>query len=546
MSASLPPRPSLDHLKKQAKALLKAHRSGDRRSCSSLKQHLPRFALKSDAEILAAEVSLHDAQCVIAREHGFGHWSAMRLAVLTGAEPRREEGRARSVPALRGLDEKLRHHIEALGFSTVGSYRIWCHRQGLYTGLDKSDAQLRQEAEWRREHPPRPAPRPDYRPSQARFITRAYEGDEDIWGGWKRPFEGVDDEGERAALHRLLLHCEKYARIRGPMVPLARCHRDWLRPVEEWFPTSENPEKQLFELTRWLLGREDAGPVVGFRERQGPEAPDRYEEARVRQGGRTVLTPADVASYQELGYVRVPQAFPREAALEIQDFMWSELERMHGFRRDDASTWELPGWKPSQWTRLGLNKTKDHAVYDAISSPRLMGAIEELAGAEAAASKQSWGGFGVIFPKGGGQKWDVGHRWTCYPDPYLDFSGRMGTKTFYSDVRPQGGGPLVAQGSHRLLMSFCERLHSNELRRTLSTLRSRFLRSHPWLTELTGKARGEGDRVRRFMEEATTIDGVEVRVVELTGEPGDAFLCHSGLLRGGNNNCTSAPTFVRG
>lgn len=546
MSACLPPRPSLDHLKKQAKNLLKAHRSGDPQACSSLKQHLPRFSLKSDSEILAAGISLHDAQCVIAREHGFDHWSAMRTAVLAGADHRWGQGPAGGVRTLGSLNERLRDHIQTLGFSTVGSYRIWCHREGLYSGLDKSDAQLRQEVERRREHPPRPAPRPDYRPSQARFITRAYEGDDDIWGGWKRPFEGVEDEGERAALHRLLLHCEKYARIGGPMAPLARCHRDWLRPVEEWFPTSQNPKKQLSELTRWLLGREDAGPVVGFHERQGPEASERYEEARVRHGGRAVLTPADVASYQELGYVRVPEAFPREAALEIQDFMWSELERMHGFRRDDPSTWKLPGWKPSQWTRLGLNKTKDNAVYDAISSPRLMGAIEELAGAEAAAVKQSWGAFCVSFPEGRDQLWDVGCRWTCYPSPQLDFSGSVVTPTFYSDVGPGGGGRLIVQGSHRLLMSYCDELQPGELRRRTGALVNRFLRSHPWLAELTGKSRGRGDRVRRFMEETTTIDGVDVRVVELTGEPGDAVLCHPGLLRGSSCNCTRTPSFVRG
>jgi hypothetical protein len=42
----------------------------------------------------------------------------------------------------------------------------------------------------------------------------------------------------------------------------------------------------------------------------------------------------------------------------------------------------------------------------------------------------------------------------------------------------------------------------------------------------TGQAPSPEDRVGAFMDRETIVDGVPLRVVELTGEPGDMVLCH--------------------
>ena len=64
---SLPPQPSLEQLKNQARDLLKAHKSRDPEVCARLGKALPRLSKSSDAQILQAKVSLRDAQLVIAR-----------------------------------------------------------------------------------------------------------------------------------------------------------------------------------------------------------------------------------------------------------------------------------------------------------------------------------------------------------------------------------------------------------------------------------------------------------------------------------------------
>ena len=78
MSArTLPSNPNLEQLKKQAKALLKAHRSNDAEAISRLRASVPQLANASDAQIREAKFALLDAQAVIAREYGFEHWQAL-------------------------------------------------------------------------------------------------------------------------------------------------------------------------------------------------------------------------------------------------------------------------------------------------------------------------------------------------------------------------------------------------------------------------------------------------------------------------------------
>ena len=81
MSKSLPPSPSLEQLKKQAKDLRKAHRSADPEAAERIAVNLPRLAGASAGEIFATEFSLQEAQHIIAREYGCQHWE-MLLAVV--------------------------------------------------------------------------------------------------------------------------------------------------------------------------------------------------------------------------------------------------------------------------------------------------------------------------------------------------------------------------------------------------------------------------------------------------------------------------------
>ena len=68
----LPPNPNLDHLKHQAKDLLKAHAARNPGVAQRIREFHPRFTRNAtDAEIFGAQLRLSDAQLTIARESRF-------------------------------------------------------------------------------------------------------------------------------------------------------------------------------------------------------------------------------------------------------------------------------------------------------------------------------------------------------------------------------------------------------------------------------------------------------------------------------------------
>lgn len=80
MATQLPDRPNLEQLKHQAKDLLRAARAHDAEALRRFRL-LPAFAKRSDVDLTSHSLALHDAQSVIAREHGFDSWNDLRERV---------------------------------------------------------------------------------------------------------------------------------------------------------------------------------------------------------------------------------------------------------------------------------------------------------------------------------------------------------------------------------------------------------------------------------------------------------------------------------
>ena len=120
MSKQLPPHPNLEQLKKQAKDLRKAHGSADADAAARIKGHLPRLADSSVQETLESDLSLQEAQHVIAREYGCKHWEMLQavveadLGTVTVVDDRglqtlmRELDYKDLVRALKGVSEEAR------------------------------------------------------------------------------------------------------------------------------------------------------------------------------------------------------------------------------------------------------------------------------------------------------------------------------------------------------------------------------------------------------------------------------------------------------
>ena len=77
----LPENPNLQHLKYQAKDLIKGHAARDAAVAQRIREFHPQWAKASDAEIFAARLTLADAQLAIAREYGFASWARLKRRI---------------------------------------------------------------------------------------------------------------------------------------------------------------------------------------------------------------------------------------------------------------------------------------------------------------------------------------------------------------------------------------------------------------------------------------------------------------------------------
>jgi hypothetical protein len=78
---ALPQNPNLQHLKYQAKDLLKGHAAHDPAVAQRIREFHSRWAKASDAEIFAEHLTLSDAQLAIARECGFSSWTKLKRRI---------------------------------------------------------------------------------------------------------------------------------------------------------------------------------------------------------------------------------------------------------------------------------------------------------------------------------------------------------------------------------------------------------------------------------------------------------------------------------
>jgi ectoine hydroxylase-related dioxygenase (phytanoyl-CoA dioxygenase family) len=97
-------------------------------------------------------------------------------------------------------------------------------------------------------------------------------------------------------------------------------------------------------------------------------------------------------------------------------------------------------------------------------------------------------------------------------------------------------------GSHRLITQYIaetgEAPHPRRVRHALS--------DHPWLRELwePPHASTDEERIRRYMIDGTRIRDADLRIVELTGRAGDAFVMHCDTLHAVAPNTSDKPRMM--
>jgi hypothetical protein len=238
----------------------------------------------------------------------------------------------------------------------------------------------------------------------------------------------------------------------------------------------------------------------------------------------------------ERGWTRVGAAFSAEDASAMRDVVWTAMKTMHGVDRDDRSTWvhEAP---------FHLDVLKGDPVWHRVGTERLRSAITEALGTAAWQVNKGWGAQFHLFPPIPPRPFDVAvGSWHC-DSPYdlpVEPVESVQVITIFGDVAPRAGGMQLVEGSHRVI----ERVMAGDDAPVKHAARRKMImRSHPFFVELASPGDPE-ERAARFMERGDEIDGLPVRVVELSGEAGDVFLVHPRTLHCRPTNAGTEPRFM--
>ncbi len=255
-----------------------------------------------------------------------------------------------------------------------------------------------------------------------------------------------------------------------------------------------------------------------------------------------VLTEEQVQQFMERGWVKLEQAFAEEDALAAQDYVWRQLG-LRGIKKEDPSTWTEP--------IVHIRENYASEEFNRCNTERFVGAIEDLIGEGRYALKGKivmWGWWPVNFFEGGDAPWDVPAKgWHYDGQQFHHFinSPDQGLLCIplFSEIRPQGGGTLLAEGTHHIVAKVLQE-HPEGLSHPEALKKS--AQAHPWLAELTGAAPPSGeDRIMKFMHEAYQDPaGFELRVIETTGKPGDVMLCHPFVYHSRSYNTLRIPRFM--
>jgi hypothetical protein len=249
-----------------------------------------------------------------------------------------------------------------------------------------------------------------------------------------------------------------------------------------------------------------------------------------------VLTDEQLQELDRTGLLRLPAAFATADAREMEEAIWRWLGRS-GVDRDDPGTWPTgspPGVSPAM---------KRKEVFQRSWSDALVSTVDQLLDGDWERPPNA-GLVMVTFPNVA--TWHVPHL-IWHADTHLghDTTGpRFGVKlfTFVNQVRPGHAGTCILSGSHHLIADLQAGLHE-EVRadRTRCAKATEVaLKRHPWMKRLADP--DEPDR-ERFLE-PSVVDGHELRVVELTGEPGDVVLIHPYALHTIAENAGTGPRMM--
>lgn len=250
--------------------------------------------------------------------------------------------------------------------------------------------------------------------------------------------------------------------------------------------------------------------------------------------GQQVVDEEQQRAFDELGIIKVKGAFDPTIASDLEIELWRRFEKW-GIERGAPESWESLDEATIRKVMKGTRRVRGlESIYNANSDQiaRTLARETEFEKQKALLlltfSRQHDYIADEVVPS------SIWHSDT----PNIPGEGLSGVIVlgFINHVQPRGGGTMVITGSHRLFETSTSAITSKMAKRRL--------KKYPYFRELLSKKTTDRER---FLEEPGYVNDIELKVVELTGEPGDAYFVNGSMLHTLTRNYQPHPRMmVRG
>lgn len=246
------------------------------------------------------------------------------------------------------------------------------------------------------------------------------------------------------------------------------------------------------------------------------------------------LSDAQHAEFQSQGVVKIDGLLSLQGVADARHAVLRRLEAL-GLRGDGK--WRLDHIERPRWPATGLKPARDighrHPEVEAlIDEPAVRIAMEHLSGG-GPFDRKVWPRPQILASLPNAQPWSLPGGWHVdVPRLASGHSPGLQLFAFLEPVEPRGGGTLVVAGSHRLL---------NNGRHLKVKAITSALGAEPFFRQLF-------DSQSKLASPAVLpegrVEGVPLKVMELTGQPGDAWLMDLRVLHAAAPNGSETPRLM--
>lgn len=250
----------------------------------------------------------------------------------------------------------------------------------------------------------------------------------------------------------------------------------------------------------------------------------------------TVLSHQQLNEFGRNGILRVSGAIAGAEIESMSALVWNNLERRYPVRRGRPETWT------SQRIN-GLHALDKSVTFQEIGSAKVCQVLNDLLGSGNWQRPTRWGSLLIAFPEPV-ETWEVPCTSWHLDLPASDSQEESLAVRLFTCLQPlrhRGGATLAVAGSHLLVEDLARRNAGRRLRS--ADVRAALIRNYSWIKALCSHSE-TADRIGRFMNASSDVNGAELRVIEITGERGDVFLVHPLILHAPSTNCAAVPRMV--